>query len=54
MFKAVHQAYYQLRDLLDPAVEGSPYDRKQYASREKQRATFRYHMPKITKQFIVR
>lgn len=54
MLKALYQAYYQLRTLYDPSVEGNPYDRKEHDLREKARTGYRYNMPKLTKQLIVR
>lgn len=52
MLKTFYHAYYRLRIWFDPAVEGTPYDRKE--SFEKTKIIYRYQMQKVNKQFVVR
>lgn len=54
MKRALHQAYRHMKVLFDPAMEGGPYDRYLIARVEKHKTGYRYHLPKVSKQFIVR
>jgi len=52
MSKTIHQAYHQLRVWFDPALEGSPYDKR--VKIEKSKTIYRLSMSKVSKQLIVR